>query len=360
MFKSTLISRVAFLVLSYFSVAATSAYAQQYATTVAGTPNHTFAPARAADGNLTTAATLTPTLVGAIFEPAAERVQFANTIQPSSGSTGLYMQVNKLLNPVLGNTIAASLFNSSAINTYLNGALVSTWSLGSLLQAQVMTEGTTATVAFTPAGPFNQVELVIAGTLSAYSVNFYESFGPAPAPLPVQLVSFQGRATAMGVQLSWQTATELNNSHFVVERAAASEAIAGEAATFVALGQVAGAGSSNQAHSYQFVDAAPNAVNYYRLRQVDATGQANYSPVVAVQAVQANALAAYPNPAVATLTVASITDTHIAIFDLQGRLLRQTALAAGPQPVDVSSLPAGSYFLRDADTGQRIRFEKAR
>ena len=356
MFKSTLISRVAFLVLSYFSVAATSAYAQQYATGVAGTPNHTFAPAKAADGNLATAATLTPTLLASgIFEPAAERVQFANTIQPSSGSTGLYMQVNKLLNPVLGNTIAASLFNSSSINTYLNGTLVSTWSLGSLLQAQVMTEGVTATVTFTPAGPFNQVELVIAGTLSAYSVNFYESFGPAPAPLPVQLVSFQGRATAAGVQLSWQTATELNNSHFVVERAAA-----GEAATFVALGQVAGAGSSNQAHSYQFVDAAPNAVNYYRLRQVDANGQANFSPVVAVQAVLANALAAYPNPAVTTLTVASITDTHIDIFDLQGRLLRQTVLAAGPQPVDVSSLPAGSYFLRDADTGQRIRFEKAR
>ncbi|MGI4835021.1 MAG: T9SS type A sorting domain-containing protein [Janthinobacterium lividum] len=60
----------------------------------------------------------------------------------------------------------------------------------------------------------------------------------------------------------------------------------------------------------------------------------------------------------ATLSMASPVATQVTIFDQQGRLL-QAALAAGPQPIDVSNRPAGLYFLQDAATGQRVRFEKA-
>jgi hypothetical protein len=35
-------------------------------------------------------------------------------------------------------------------------------------------------------------------------------------------------------------------------------------------------------------------------------------------------------------------------------------LAAGTQTLDVSQLPAGLYYLHEATTGQRLRFEKAR
>jgi hypothetical protein len=157
------------------------------------------------------------------------------------------------------------------------------------------------------------------------------------------------------VQLSWQTASELNSHAFVVERAAAAQA------EFVALGVVAAAGNSAQARRYQFLDARALAgTSYYRLRQVDADGQTHFSPVVAVQASPGPALAAYPSPAAASLTVACPSATPAALYDAQGRLVRQLALAAGTQTLDVSQLPAGLYYLHEATTGQRLRFEKAR
>lgn len=65
---------------------------------------------------------------------------------------------------------------------------------------------------------------------------------------------------------------------------------------------MAGAGSSNLEHRYQFTDSnlARYAVDqvYYRLRQVDTDGTGAYSPVRTVQ-VSAPAgllVEAYPNP----------------------------------------------------------------
>ncbi|NML64161.1 T9SS type A sorting domain-containing protein [Hymenobacter sp. RP-2-7] len=305
--------------------------------------------ANAADQDPTTAATLQPGLTQT--GTAVERVQFASVIPANSTNTGLSMRINNVAN----NLVMLSVLGNITIKAYLNGVLKGTWQASNLINLNVLnpSQQTDVMLAPAPSADFNQLELSAASAASAYSVSFFEAFGPSPAPLPVQLVSFAGKATATGVQLNWQTASELNNSHFVVERAASGEA------SFAALGQVAGAGSSPQTHSYQYVDAAPLALGYYRLRQVDATtGRVSYSPVVAVQSGRVETLAAYPSPAAATLTVASAAATQVTIFDQLGRLQQSATLAGGPQQVDVSSLPAGVYYLREASTGQSVRFVK--
>jgi len=261
------------------------------------------------------------------------------------------MRINNVANDLL----MASVLDNVTIKAYLNGVLKGTWQASKLINLNVLNPSQRTNVVLSPAptSDFNQLELSAANAVSAYSISLFEAFGPSPAPLPVQLVSFQGKAAAAGVQLNWQTASELNNSHFVVERAAAGEA------GFVALSHVAGAGNSSQARSYQYVDATPLALGYYRLGQVDANGQVTYSPVVVVQAATA-VLAAYPSPATTTLLVASPTTTQLSFYDQQGQLVQQATLAAGQQPLDVSGLPAGVYYLRAADTGQSVRFVKAR
>jgi hypothetical protein len=125
----------------------------------------------------------------------------------------------------------------------------------------------------------------------------------------------------------------------------------------LALGQVAGAGTSSQARNYQFTDATAVGTNYYRLRQVDASGTESFSPVVVVVATK-TALSAYPSPATSALTVTSAAGTTLRIFDQQGQLVRQATLSAGAQTLDVSALAAGFYVLQDAESGQRLRIQK--
>lgn len=118
------------------------------------------------------------------------------------------------------------------------------------------------------------------------------------APLPVQLSAFSASAAPnRAVQLAWQTASELNNSYFEVQRSQ-------DGRTFTAIGRVAGHSSSTQASAYSFTDAAPGAeaTQYYRLRQVNTDGSFDYSPVrVATLAAGSSPalLSVAPNPTTA-------------------------------------------------------------
>jgi hypothetical protein len=95
---------------------------------------------------------------------------------------------------------------------------------------------------------------------------------PPPSPsLPVVLVAFTGRSVAQGVLLEWQIASELNASHYEVERSADGQA-------WAEVGRVAARGLA----TYRYTDKPSPSLVYYRLRSVDTDGQAAYSPVVAI------------------------------------------------------------------------------
>ncbi|MDO7884589.1 T9SS type A sorting domain-containing protein [Hymenobacter cheonanensis] len=163
-------------------------------------------------------------------------------------------------------------------------------------------------------------------------------------PLPVALTAFGGQRQPDGtVLLTWRTATELNNAYFELERSR-------DGLTFGRVAQVPGQGSSNLPTSYRYLDpTAPVDQLYYRLRQVDATGQAAYSTVVAVGGAGAvAALGVYPNPATSQLTLllpAAAVGQPVQVLDLSGR---RVALPSGlyPTELDVSQLAAGTYLVQ--------------
>ncbi|RAU81474.1 T9SS type A sorting domain-containing protein [Pontibacter arcticus] len=97
-------------------------------------------------------------------------------------------------------------------------------------------------------------------------------------PLPVELISFEGKASAAGIALEWSTASEKDNSHFEVERSADGQA-------FEQIGKVNGNGNSSVKRRYNFTDNNPASdLNYYRLKQVDFDGKSEYSKVITVTA----------------------------------------------------------------------------
>ncbi|WP_170170255.1 lectin-like domain-containing protein [Hymenobacter perfusus] len=172
-------------------------------------------------------------------------------------------------------------------------------------------------------------------------------------PLPVELVSFTARAAGQQAHLVWATASEVNNAYFVVE-------ISTDGQTFTALAEIIGNGTTTQRHEYRYTDANlaryAVAVVYYRLRQVDTNGAAQFS---AVQAVVAGSLrstmVALPTPFTTELTLylpqTSAGTATLEVLDATGRpqLVQAVMLQAGTSTLVVpqaATWPAGLYFVR--------------
>lgn len=149
--------------------------------------------------------------------------------------------------------------------------------------------------------------------------------------LPVELLFFHATPGNDGVDLSWATATELNNSYFTIERSR-------DAANFEPIQRVdtkAFNGNSNSRLDYTAVDANPyTGTSYYRLRQTDINGQSTYSNIVSVNlgGQQQQRIAVYPNPSSGTVYVSGLpTSQSIARaewYDAGGRLVLQESVPA--------------------------------
>jgi len=92
-------------------------------------------------------------------------------------------------------------------------------------------------------------------------------------PLPIELTQFTGYKTNEYNVLNWQTGSEHNNSHFLLERSINSE--------FSNIAKIEGASNSSFKTDYSFIDySAPQTINYYRLTQVDFDGNSRtYDPI---------------------------------------------------------------------------------
>jgi len=169
----------------------------------------------------------------------------------------------------------------------------------------------------------------------------------------VVLAAFAAKAAGTAVDVTWRTASERNNSHFVVERAAQGKD------SFIALGRVEGSGTSG-ARSYSFRDdkaaATQASTLYYRLRQVDLDGTQTYSPVVAVLILGAklSAFDVYLNSAsnigdvkieLPNLDLAEGATGLLKIYDMRGILLRQLPATQQLVTLPVEALSAGLYNI---------------
>jgi hypothetical protein len=351
MYNFTLQLRASFLTFLLAGLATLTGFAQSQMQARSYQDNRTFrttSPELAVDDLLSTSASVNPALIGG----ASLRVTFPTPVQ--TGQQGiLIIKSSTSLATVLGG-MSLRTFSTTAQNPD-NDIQYIPLNNPFLVQVTVApNDPSSQQVKFTATKAFNQLELDAGAVLNTnYSVDVYAVFGTV-APLPVLLTTFQGKPTETGVALKWETASEQNNDYFEVQRADEP------AGSYSSLGQVKSVGTSTQAHSYQFVDAHASGRHYYRLRQVDVAGTESFSPVVAVEAGLLAHFIAYPTLATTTINVAGPVGTRLSVFDQQGQQVQVADIAtAQPQPLDVSGLPGGVYFLRDAATGYSTRFIKS-
>lgn len=205
-------------------------------------------------------------------------------------------------------------------------------------------ESTSGTVT----GGFTDVSL----NYDVVPANYAISYGPnsvsivVSSPLPVELLAFKAKYTEGGNLLTWQTANEVNNKGFQVERIM-------DNGQWAILGFVTAKG---KAANYEFVDNAPlsagsslNSTSYYRLRQMDNDGKEAFSKVISVSRKGNSKLKVSPNPVSNMLIIETDVDlvrnetNTFQIFNLLGQ---QVLMGTMAQRIDVSALPQGTYFLK--------------
>ncbi|WP_162428172.1 T9SS type A sorting domain-containing protein [Pontibacter pudoricolor] len=181
-------------------------------------------------------------------------------------------------------------------------------------------------------------------------------------PLPVELVSFKAKSEQNTTILTWVTASEKNNDRFEVERSQ-------DGKHFSKIGEVAGNGNSNRKLNYSYTDTrTATGVNYYRLRQVDYDGTAEFSKTISVNfaAQKAGAAIAQVFPTVATdkVTIAftpAAGATDVVIVDAAGRSIAAFAQVSDFEKVVlVQDLQAGIYFvtITNGEVRETYRFLK--
>ncbi len=162
------------------------------------------------------------------------------------------------------------------------------------------------------------------------------------SPLPIELIAFDAQYKDHQVELSWSTATEINNDYFTIERSS-------DAIHFEEIARIVGAGNSNAVVHYSDVDQDPlSGTSFYRLKQTDYDGLFQYSEMTSVTISEEEAVLVYPNPILKnnTITVQGNYDAHdlFELLDEMGTVVKSSLNSNST--MDLIGIPTGIYFLR--------------
>jgi hypothetical protein len=119
-------------------------------------------------------------------------------------------------------------------------------------------------------------------------------------PVPVELVSFTAEVFKNDVVLKWQTATEINNAGFEVERCRSISNFEFRISNFEQIGFVEGEGTTAEIQNYYWKDCNLIPGKYfYRLKQIDYNGIFEYSEMAEAEVdppFEISLEQNYPNP----------------------------------------------------------------
>ncbi len=158
--------------------------------------------------------------------------------------------------------------------------------------------------------------------------------------LPVVLVSFAGTfRPGLGIEIRWQTTSEINNDFFTIERSV-------DNASFVAIQTMAGSGSSSRPIAYAYTDDFQSyGAVFYRLRQDDLDGKFTYSKTIKVTLPTRSSITVFPNPAKGVVHLDLEYPVTISLLNSAGIELK-TWSSFFQKTLDLRSLGSGIFILQ--------------
>lgn len=126
--------------------------------------------------------------------------------------------------------------------------------------------------------------------------------------VPVEIGYFRGYLNSGAITLEWSTLTEENNDYFTIYRSL-------DGINFITIGNIKGAGNSNETILYNFTDYSTNPPvdgYYYRIGQTDFDGTSSLTDIIYVSlTTSSNNIAWVKNPATNNEIVINLSDNNI-------------------------------------------------
>ncbi|MFN3404310.1 MAG: T9SS type A sorting domain-containing protein [Cytophagaceae bacterium] len=161
----------------------------------------------------------------------------------------------------------------------------------------------------------------------------------AACVLPVTWLNISAIHLSGDILVEWQTAIEINNDYFIVQRSYDGE-------KFEDIGIVKAIGESKNISAYKFVDKEANSDHiYYRIKQIDRDNKSSYSPLATVFS-EVSDLKIFPNPFSDEfrIIISGSGNRLMSICDVYGRELISNEVSSGD--TFGSTLVPGSYLVK--------------
>jgi len=174
--------------------------------------------------------------------------------------------------------------------------------------------------------------------------------------LPVHLLFFTSIVSGSAIEVKWQTASEVSNAFFTVEK---SE----DGLQWKVIAVQEGSMTAQQLTNYQLVDEEPvHGIQYYKLTQTDVDGLTTVFPVIVqeYEAVGAYDVLVFPNPThgAVTVQVLGVGEKKMRVLSAAGQVvLSGIAFDAPEYFLALSDLPAG-YYVIEVYTGYSVQRRK--
>lgn len=169
--------------------------------------------------------------------------------------------------------------------------------------------------------------------------------------LPVKFIRVQ--ATLSNKQttiLSWKVATPVTDASYFEPQ------FSSDGFNWIPLTQIPIADSRKADYTSEHLHLPAGSL-YYRVKQVDKNGDWVFSSVVLLQRKDdLIRYKIYPNPVHDIISIYvpanSAATTTISLYDVAGRVIKSTGVAAGTIQLNVANLPTGTYLLKLANNNQ--------
>lgn len=162
----------------------------------------------------------------------------------------------------------------------------------------------------------------------------------APTPLPIELLSFEGKKNEGYNDIQWITATELNNDFFELQKSS-------DAITWQKIAVVKSKGNSYLKQFYNYNDyEQTNEIEYYRLKQIDLDKTYTYSQIISIEneVNKKTDFIIYPNPSNGKLSLTNNKPCQLTITNTLGQVIVKQSIPSFAN-IQLPTLPNGIYYI---------------
>lgn len=224
--------------------------------------------------------------------------------------------------------------------------------------------GITANCEFSLSGltPGQKYYLIIDGNGGASSTFYIEMLSGGSncrVVLPVELIAFSADCNKGEQKITWTTASEVNNDHFILQRSYDGKVMED-------IAYIPGNGNSSMINEYTYYDNLVDKfkpIIYYRLKQVDFDGKYEYSYYISCRnrSFSSDIYQVYFNPATGQITVNLAeynTSLLFRVVNHLGQVVIEKDLIQLHTEIDTDNMAEAIYYYQLIDQGSMVHTGK--